>query len=141
MIEVALQILLILAYLAIGLVAVTFAIFALCATYLKEEKRETEIEHKRRLRVLQEKIALLTTSMGVEQDVQKLKQIKAEIKSFEGEKKELEIDLEYLTAKGSSTRSRDIPCHCIGIRYSRHRFCRYGFDSLGIYFWRRLGGM
>ena len=58
--EAALQILLILAYLAIGLISVTYPIFALCVGYLRQEKSETEKERKKRIETLKAKILRLT---------------------------------------------------------------------------------
>jgi hypothetical protein len=48
MTEAVLQILLLLAYLAIGLISVTFPIYAICVTYLKQERWESEKERKQR---------------------------------------------------------------------------------------------
>jgi len=100
MIEVALQILLILAYLAIGLIAVTFPIYALCVTYLKEEKREAEHQRSERLKTVKEKIASLVAKKE-ERDSENLGKINAEIEGYETEKKELENRLKPLTAKGA----------------------------------------
>lgn len=101
MIEAALQILLILAYVAVGLIAVIFLIYALCVTYLKVEKSEIEKERKQRLKNIQWTIGERTKILQGEQDLKRLKQTKAEIKKYEDEKKGLEVGLGSLTAKGA----------------------------------------
>ena len=101
MIEAALQILLILAYVAVGLIAVIFPIYTLCVTYLKVEKSEIEKERKQRLKNIQWTIGERTKILQGEQDLKRLKQIKAEIKKYEDEKKGLEVGLGSLTAKGA----------------------------------------
>jgi len=58
--ESALQILLILSYLAIGLLSVTFPIYAICVSYLKAEKHEAAQENKNQLSSVNERIASLT---------------------------------------------------------------------------------
>jgi hypothetical protein len=101
MLEAALQILLILAYVAVGLIAVIFPIYALCVTYLKVEKSEIEKERKQRLKNIQWTIGERTKILQGEQDLKRLKQTKAEIKKYEDEKKGLEVGLGSLTAKGA----------------------------------------
>jgi membrane protein implicated in regulation of membrane protease activity len=66
MTEAALQILLILAYLAIGLLSVTFPIYALCVTYLKQEKYASERDRKISLKKAKDEIIKLTNEMPAE---------------------------------------------------------------------------
>jgi hypothetical protein len=101
MIEAALQILLVLAYFAIALIAVTFPVYAICVVYLKAEKSETGKERKQRLKIVQSKIADLTTKLKGEEDAGNLRKINVEIKRYGIEKKELESGLQSLTARGA----------------------------------------
>jgi hypothetical protein len=59
-----LQVLLILTFLAIGLISVTFPIYAISVTFLPKQKWEDEKEHERRKNLLRAKITQLTTELG-----------------------------------------------------------------------------
>jgi len=96
--ENVLQVLLILAYLAIGLISVTFPIYAICVTYLRREKWETEKERKKRIESIKKHIAKLTDELsGEPKDSERFKQIQDRIEKHQNEKE----SLEYLTAKGA----------------------------------------
>jgi hypothetical protein len=64
-----LQILLILSYLAIGLLSVTFPIYAISVNYLPQEKWESEKERKKRIEELRAKITQLTTQLQGEKEI------------------------------------------------------------------------
>ena len=97
--DVVLQILLLLAYLAIGLIAVTFPIYAICVTFLPQEKWESEKERKRRIERLQAKISELTARLRTEQSASE--QIKEEIAKCEAELKGTKLRVQCLTARGA----------------------------------------
>ena len=100
--EAFLQVLLMLAYLAIGLISVTFPIYAICATYLKQEKWESEKERKNRMGKLRVKISKLTAELkGEEQDSKQVTQIKEQIEKYENELEGIELGVRYLTAEGA----------------------------------------
>jgi hypothetical protein len=100
--EVALQTLLMLAFLAIGLISVTFPIYAICVTYLPRELKETEKERKKRREQLKAKIADLTAKLsGEEKDSEDYKEMKKQIRIHETELDNLEIKVSFLTAKGA----------------------------------------
>jgi len=100
--EAYLQILLILAYLSIGLISVTFPIFTICVTYLRQEFRETKKEQKKRVEKLREKLAKLTKELsGKWKDIERFKEIQRLIKSYKGELQGLETRLTHLTAIGA----------------------------------------
>jgi len=63
--EAAFQFLLILAYLAIGLLSVTFPIYVLCVIYLKQEKWATGKERKNKLETAKQRPYFLTASAAV----------------------------------------------------------------------------
>lgn len=96
--DAVLQILLILAYLAIGLIAVTFPIYAICVTFLPQEKWESEKERKKRIESLKEHISKLAKDLsGKPKDSERFKEIQTRIEQHASEKE----SLEYLTAKGA----------------------------------------
>ena len=100
--DVVLQVLLILAYLAIGLFAVTFPIYAICVTFLPQERWESEKERKKRIEKLRAKISKLTAQLkGEKQDSERFIQLKEEIGNFETELKGTELRVHCLTAKGA----------------------------------------
>lgn len=100
--EVVLQVLLILAYLAIGLLAVTFPIYAISVTFLPREKWESERERKKRIEKLQTKISELTAELkGGQQAGERVTQIKQEIERYETELRATELRFRCLTAKGA----------------------------------------
>ena len=99
--DAVLQILLILAYLAIGLVAVTFPIYAICVTYLPQEKWETKKDRQKRIEKLKGHIAELVEELsGEPKDSERFKEIQTRIEQHNSEKE----SLEYLTAKGAVRR-------------------------------------
>lgn len=100
--EAVLQVLLILAYLAIGLIAITFPIFAICVTFLPQERWESEKERKKRIEKLRAKISELTAELNGEQrDTGRVAQLKEQLGRYESELRGTELGVEYLTAKGA----------------------------------------
>lgn len=96
--DAVLQVLLLLAYLAIGLVSVTFPIYAICVTYLRREKWESEKTRKERINKLKEHISKLTDELsGEPKDSERFRQIEDRIEKHESEKE----SLEFLSAKGA----------------------------------------
>ena len=78
-----LQILLILAYLAIGLIAVTFPIYAISVNYLPQEKQESEKERKKRIEKIKNRIANLTKNLSEETKyTERVAQIKEQIEKI-----------------------------------------------------------
>lgn len=105
MTEAVLQILLLLAYLAIGLISVTFPIYAICVTYLRQEKWESEKERKQRNEELKGKIHELTNELsGEPEDSNRFEQIKRQIKESKKEQKSLKLRTHFLTANGAVLR-------------------------------------
>lgn len=100
MTEATLQILLLLAYLAIGLISVTFPIYALCVTYLKQEQAEYKQERKKRIAKLKQIIDDLNKQLSGEPiDSGRFKKIQAEIKDYRAER--WRARLLYLTSTGA----------------------------------------
>jgi len=100
MTEATLQILLLLAYLAIGLISVTFPIYALCVTYLKQEQAEYKQERKKRIAYLKQIIDGLNKQLSGEPvDGNRFKKIQAEIKDYKAER--WRARLLYLTSTGA----------------------------------------
>jgi cell division protein FtsL len=102
-----LQILLILAYLAIGLISVTFPIYAISVTFLPKQKWEDEKERKKRMSELQSKIKELTQRLGnQEADTEEVdtEQIKEQLNKYQAEKEGTQLRYQYLTAKGAVER-------------------------------------
>ena len=100
--DAVLQILLILAYLAIGLIAVTFPIYAICVTFLPRERWESDKARKKRIEKLQAKISELTVKLKGEKGAsERVAQIKEEIERYETELKGTELRVDCLTAKGA----------------------------------------
>jgi hypothetical protein len=105
MTEAVLQILLLLAYLAIGLISVTFPIYAICVTYLKQERWESEKERKQRIEELKGKIHELTNELsGEPEDSNRFEQINNQIKESKKEQKSLKLRPHFLTANGAVLR-------------------------------------
>lgn len=100
--QAVLQILLLLAYLAIGLIAVTFPIYAISVNYLPQEKSESEKERKKRIEKLRENIENLTNELsgGIE-DAEHISQITEQIGRYKTELEGTELKAGYLTAKGA----------------------------------------
>jgi uncharacterized membrane protein (DUF106 family) len=98
--EAILQILLIFAYLAIGLISVTFPIYAICVTYLKQEIFENMQERKKRAENLKRQINELTQSLsGYSKDSEQFQKMEKQVKEY---KTELKKDkFVYLTARGA----------------------------------------
>lgn len=97
-----LQILLLLAYLAIGLISVTFPIYAISVNYLPIEKWESEKEQKKRISKLKENIERLNKELsGEKEDSERFLEIKQQIENYETEKENLELKITYLTAEGA----------------------------------------
>jgi len=71
-----LQVLLLLAYLAIGLISVTFPIYAICVTYLRRELWESFKEQKKGVENLKENISRLMEELsGERKDSERFKEI------------------------------------------------------------------
>jgi ABC-type transport system involved in cytochrome bd biosynthesis fused ATPase/permease subunit len=102
MTEAVLQILLILAYLAIGLLSVTFPIYALCVTYLKQEKSASEKERKRSMKDAKNEIVKLTNEMSTEtKDSRRFRELQEKITYWEEESKKFEKRPYLLSARGA----------------------------------------
>jgi hypothetical protein len=102
MTDAVLQVLLILAYLAIGLLSVTFPIYAIAVNYLPQEKWESEKEHKKRIENLRRKISELTAELkGEEQDTKRVEELEEQIEKYKSELAGVELRSQYLTAKGA----------------------------------------
>ena len=100
--NVILQVLLILAYLAIGLVAITFPIYAICVAFLPQEKWESEKEREKRIEKLRGKISELTAELkGEQHDRGRVTQLKEQLGRYESELKGTEMKDYYLTARGA----------------------------------------
>jgi len=97
-----LQILLLLAYLAIGLISVTFPIYAISVNYLPSEKWESEKEQKKRIDKLRNIIEKLNKELsGEKEEGERFLEIKQQIENYEVEKENLEMRVTYLTAEGA----------------------------------------
>lgn len=100
--QAVLQILLILAYLAIGLIAVTFPIYAISVNYLPQEKSESEKERKKRIEKLRKNIEKLTNELsGRIEDAEHISQMTEQIGRYKTELERTELKAGYLTAKGA----------------------------------------
>jgi len=100
--DAVLQILLILAYLAIGLITVTIPIFAICVTYLRQEKTEARKERKQQIDVVKKQIVQQTKELsGEKKDSDRFKEIEGRIKNHYAQLKGLELRVKFLTAKGA----------------------------------------
>lgn len=98
--EALLQILLILAYLSIGLISVTFPIYAICVTYLRQEVKESIKWRKKKVEELKKTISDLTQELsGREKDSKHFQSIKEQIKNYKAELKKERIG--HLTATGA----------------------------------------
>jgi len=93
-----LQILLLLAYVAIGLMSITIPTYAISVSYLARETLRTIKDMERRRRNLRQKLDELRKKLEQEPGVKELKQ---EIAGYEEEEKQLKGRLEYLSAKGA----------------------------------------
>ena len=96
--EEILQILLLLAYLAIGLMSITIPTYAISVSYLARETLRTIKDMEKRRRDLSEKLDELKKKLKQEPSVTELKR---EIRAYEEEEKQLKDRLECLSAKGA----------------------------------------
>jgi len=97
-----LQFLLILAYLIIGLISVTFPVYAIAITYLPREKWESEKEKTRRIEKLKVRITSLTNELkGEAKDSVKVDQIKEQLSRYKNELRGTQLGIRYLTARGA----------------------------------------
>jgi len=97
--DAVLQALLLLAFLAIGLISVTFPIYAISVNFLPKQKWEDEKERKERLKELQAKISELAREL--ENKDAKTETIKEQLNKYEIEREGTELRYQYLTAKGA----------------------------------------
>ena len=98
--EETLQILLLLAYLAIGLMSITIPTYAISVSYLARETLRTIKDMEKRRRDLSEKLEELKKKLEQKPGV---KELKSEIRAYEEEEKQLKDRLECLSAKGAVT--------------------------------------
>lgn len=97
-----LQILLVLIYLQIGLISVTFPIYAISVNFLPKQKWEDEKERKRRMDNLKARISQLTNELkGESQDVKRVTELKDQMDKYKNELESSELRYQYLTAKGA----------------------------------------
>lgn len=100
--EVALQIMLILAFLVIGLISVTFPIYAISVNFLPQQKWETEKEREKRKSNLRAKISQLSAQLGGQAtETNKVSKIREELDKYEAELQGTELRYQYLTARGA----------------------------------------
>jgi len=98
--EAFLQILLILAYLSIGLISVIFPIYAICVTYLKQEKWETVKERKQRSELLKRKMNELTKNLtDGALNRERTEELQRQLDKYKDELWNIEIRSSSLTAK------------------------------------------
>ena len=84
--EAVLQVLLLLAYLAIALISVTFPIYAICVSYLRREFWENLKEQKKRAENLKGNISRLMEELsGERKDSERFKEIEREIRGYKAE--------------------------------------------------------
>lgn len=128
--EAFLQILLLLAYLAIGLISVTFPIYAICVTYFRREFWESLKEQKKRVENLKANISRLMEELsGERKDSERFKEIERQIKGYKDEVKKAPR-WAYLSAAGVviipvGTLISSLVLTCIGI------YCYYeGLESV-----------
>jgi len=97
--EAVLQVLLILAFLAIGLISVTFPIYAISVNFLPQQKWESEKERKKRMADFEAKINELTgrsRTGGADAEA-----IQEQLDKLKAEKKGNKMRYRYLTARGA----------------------------------------
>jgi hypothetical protein len=120
--DAVLQVLLILAFLAIGLISVTFPIYAISVNFLPQQKWESEKEREKRKNGLRAKITQLTKELGNQaSETKQVAQIREELTKYETELQGTELRYQYLTVKGAV----GIPVISLGLALA--------FASLGIY--------
>lgn len=102
MTEETIQLLTILAYLAIGLLSVTFPIYAISVNYLPQEKWEGEQETKKRIDELKRKIAEKTDELQRgPPEPKKATELQEQIGKYRDELAGAKQRCQYLTAKGA----------------------------------------
>jgi hypothetical protein len=94
-----LQVLLILAFLAIGLISVTFPVYAISVNFLPKQKWEDEKERKKRMDNLEAKIKELTARLG--SGDANTEAIKEQLDKYKAEKEGTELRYNHLTAQGA----------------------------------------
>ena len=100
--EAFLQFLLLLGYLIIGLISITFPIYAISVTYLQQELRESEKERKKRVEILKGRLAQLTEELsGEKADSERFKQMEKERKECKTELDKLDLRVGRLRAGGA----------------------------------------
>jgi hypothetical protein len=97
--EAVLQVLLILAFLAIGLISVTFPVYAISVNFLPKQKWEDEKGRKKRMDNLEAKIKELTGRLG--SGDANTETIKEQLDQYKAEKEGTELRYNYLTAVGA----------------------------------------
>jgi hypothetical protein len=100
--DAVLQVLLVLIYLPIGLISVTFPIYAISVNFLPKQKWEDEKERKKRMDGLKAKISQLTNELkGESQDAKRVTELKDKIDKYKNELESTKLRYQYLTAKGA----------------------------------------
>lgn len=100
--EAILQALFTITYLAIGLISVSFPIYAISVNYLKQERNEADTEKTRKIQQIKQQIDSLTTQLcGKSKDSDRFKDIQKLIKKCEKEQKKLESGVLSLSAMGA----------------------------------------
>lgn len=102
------QILLLLAYLAIGLMSITVPTYAICVSYLARETSKTIEDIGKRRKDLSEKLEKLRRTLEKEPGVGGIKE---EIKKYEDEETKLRFRMDSLSAKGAV----GYPFTCFGL--------------------------
>lgn len=96
--EAILQIQNIIVYLSIGLISVTFPIYAICVTYQRQEKWETEKELKKREELIKNSINKLTQELKSESISSLRKQLQTRLENYEEDLANIKERYTYLTA-------------------------------------------
>jgi hypothetical protein len=100
--EAVLQALLILAYLAIGLVSVTFPIYAIAVNFLPQQKWESEKQRSKRIAELKGKITRISSELGAKVgDSNQIKSLRDQLDKYENELRGTKLRVNYLTVKGA----------------------------------------
>jgi hypothetical protein len=134
--EALLQILLIFAYLAIGLISVTFPIYTICVTYLRQEVLENIQERKKRAENLKRQINELTRDLsGYSKDSDQFKKMEKRIKEYKTKLKQDKFV--YLTAREAVVTPVifliiALSAACIGIYYFYEGSDSFVLFSIGL---------
>lgn len=100
--DAVLHVLLILAYLAIGLVSVTFPIYAISVNFLPQQKWESEKERDKRKNELLAKISAMSVELkGGTHDTEQVTQLQEQLDKYKAELEGTELRYQYLTASGA----------------------------------------